>query len=45
MKSYDISLILRFSLQIALLIGAVVIAATGHDGWGWLVFLLWVTLV
>jgi hypothetical protein len=30
----------KFILQALLLLGVVIIAASGHDGWGWLVFIL-----
>ncbi len=30
----------KFVLQFALLLGVVIIALSGHDGWGWLVFIL-----
>jgi hypothetical protein len=24
------------------IIGAIIVAASGHDGWGWLLFLAWI---
>ena len=32
-------------LQIALVAGIITLASSGKDGWGWLVFLLFITLM
>lgn len=32
---------MNHSISALCIVGAVVVAASGHDGWGWLLFLAW----